>query len=65
MGYFIYSSNSPETERTEEVTRGEDREVFERRYHISAEEQSNGRADASSNNQVSRIYNFKTILIIF
>lgn len=42
------ASNSPESE---EITRGEDREVFERRYHISAEEQSNGRGDPSSNNQ--------------
>ncbi|XP_019758029.1 E3 ubiquitin-protein ligase Nedd-4 isoform X2 [Dendroctonus ponderosae] len=38
------------TAETEEVTRGEDREVFERRYHISAEEQSNGRGDTSTNN---------------
>lgn len=43
------TSNTPETE---EVTRGEDRQVFERRYHISAEEQSNGsRGDVSINNQ--------------
>ncbi|XP_050294716.1 E3 ubiquitin-protein ligase Nedd-4 isoform X4 [Anthonomus grandis grandis] len=42
------ASNSPETDET---NRGEEREVFERRYHISAEEQSNGRGDTSSNNQ--------------
>ncbi|XP_019758034.1 E3 ubiquitin-protein ligase NEDD4 isoform X7 [Dendroctonus ponderosae] len=41
------------TAETEEVTRGEDREVFERRYHISAEEQSNGRGDTSTNNNQS------------
>ncbi|CAG9764978.1 unnamed protein product [Ceutorhynchus assimilis] len=47
-------SNSPENEETaREVARGEDREVFERRYHISAEEQTNGRGDVSSNNQQS------------
>lgn len=44
---IFFRSNTPETE---EATRGEDREVFERRYHISAEEQSNGRGDTSSNN---------------
>ncbi|XP_050294714.1 E3 ubiquitin-protein ligase Nedd-4 isoform X2 [Anthonomus grandis grandis] len=44
------ASNSPETDET---NRGEEREVFERRYHISAEEQSNGRGDTSSNNQQS------------
>ncbi|XP_066140944.1 E3 ubiquitin-protein ligase Nedd-4 isoform X7 [Euwallacea fornicatus] len=42
------ASSSPETE---EVARGDERQVFERRYHISVDEQSNGRGDTSSNNQ--------------
>ncbi|XP_066140916.1 E3 ubiquitin-protein ligase Nedd-4 isoform X3 [Euwallacea fornicatus] len=41
-------ASSPETE---EVARGDERQVFERRYHISVDEQSNGRGDTSSNNQ--------------
>ncbi|KAL1513119.1 hypothetical protein ABEB36_002580 [Hypothenemus hampei] len=36
---------------TEEANRGEEREVFERRYHICAEEQSNGRGETPSSNQ--------------
>ncbi|XP_076267238.1 E3 ubiquitin-protein ligase Nedd4 isoform X2 [Rhynchophorus ferrugineus] len=40
------TSSTPETE---EVNRGEERQVFERRYHISAEEQTNGRGDSSNN----------------
>ncbi|XP_060536344.1 E3 ubiquitin-protein ligase Nedd-4 isoform X2 [Cylas formicarius] len=40
------ASGSPESEA---VTRGEDREVFERRYHISVEEQNSERGDNSNN----------------
>lgn len=40
---------------TETSERQEQREVFERRYHISAEEESNGRGDSNNTSQVSNI----------
>ncbi|KAF7279808.1 hypothetical protein GWI33_006730 [Rhynchophorus ferrugineus] len=46
------TSSTPETE---EVNRGEERQVFERRYHISAEEQTNGRGDSSNNQSFDHV----------
>ncbi|XP_060536346.1 E3 ubiquitin-protein ligase NEDD4 isoform X4 [Cylas formicarius] len=46
------ASGSPESEA---VTRGEDREVFERRYHISVEEQNSERGDNSNNQSFDNV----------
>ncbi|XP_019875222.2 E3 ubiquitin-protein ligase Nedd-4 isoform X3 [Aethina tumida] len=40
---------------TETSERQEQREVFERRYHISAEEESNGRGDSNNTSQSDRV----------